>query len=356
MIRPRFLLQAVPRIIRRALLAVAGAVALLQQPAGAQSFAFSILERYFEQLRQQAGIPGMSAVVVFDGEIAWRHGFGYADADALIAARDDTPYLIGDLTQTFAALMLLQCAERGTLRLGDATATGDGSVGSVLAHVSSLSSSDFRYDPARFARLTPVVDACGAESARLRVARDVFDYLTMRDSVPGRDLQDATSIARPSFTEEQLERYEDALARLAVPYRVDARGRRTRSELPPKRLDASVGLVSSAQDLGTYVAKLQDGLLLRPESVETMWSNRTATGGTRPTGLGWFVQQYNGERLVWHFGLVPDGYSSLILTIPSKKLTLILLANSDGLSAPFDLPQGDVTRSVFALAFLRLFL
>ena len=36
-------------------------------------------------------------------------------------------------------------------------------------------------------------------------------------------------------------------------------------------------------------------------------------------------------------------------------LTLILLANSDGLSAPFPLQEGDVNASLFARAFLRLF-
>ena len=28
-------------------------------------------------------------------------------------------------------------------------------------------------------------------------------------------------------------------------------------------------------------------------------------------GLGWFVQFYRGERVVWHFGHVPNAYSSL---------------------------------------------
>jgi CubicO group peptidase (beta-lactamase class C family) len=232
----------------------------------------------------------------------------------------------------------------------------DGTVGRTLAHVTNSTGTDFRYDTARFARLTPVVDACASESARIRVARDVFDRFVMHDSIPGRDIVDRTSLARPSFTTAQLERYDNALARLATPYRVDRRGRATRSELPPKLLDASIGLVSSARDLGAYMAALADDVLLRRDTIDTMWSNRTLTGVTRPTGLGWFVQQYNNERLVWHFGLVPDAYSSLVLHIPSKKLTLILLANSDGLSANFDLPQGDVTRSVFALAFLRLFL
>jgi CubicO group peptidase (beta-lactamase class C family) len=324
-------------------------------PAGAQSIAFSIFERYVEPLRQQAGIPGLSAVIVHQDDIAWRHGFGYSDLERSIAASDDTPYLIGDLTQTFAALMLLQCVERGTLDLDDPVPSAEGTIRQSLAHVSNASGTDFRYDPVRFARLTPAVDACGADSARLRVARDVFDRLAMHDSVPGRDLNDPSSLARPSFTATELERYSRALSRLAVPYKVDSRNRATRSELPPAKIDAAGGLVSSAYDLGLYDAALR-GELLRNDTVETMWSNRTIAGTTRPTGLGWFVQTYNGQRLVWHFGLITDSYSSLILKVPEKNLTLILLANSDGLSAPFNLAQGDVTRSVFALTFLRLFL
>ena len=80
----------------------------------------------------------------------------------------------------------------------------------------------------------------------------------------------------------------------------------------------------------------------------------TPAGFVSPMGLGWFVQSHREERLVWHFGLIANGYSSLILKLPERKLTFILLANSDGLSSPFQLAAGNVTRSLFASLFLRL--
>jgi hypothetical protein len=58
---------------------------------------------------------------------------------------------------------------------------------------------------------------------------------------------------------------------------------------------------------------------------------------------------------VWHFGKNTDAYSSLLLKVPGRDLTLILLANSDGLSSSFGLSNGDVTTSVFAKLFLNLF-
>ena len=62
-----------------------------------------------------------------------------------------------------------------------------------------------------------------------------------------------------------------------------------------------------------------------------------------------------GTKLVWHYGWAPKAYSSLILKVPAKEVTLILLANSDGASAPFRLGAGNVLRSPFAVAFLNLF-
>ena len=59
-------------------------------------------------------------------------------------------------------------------------------------------------------------------------------------------------------------------------------------------------------------------------------------------------------KLVWHYGYGPDAFSALLLKVPERNLTLILLANSDGLSTPFYDNWG-VETSAFASCFLRLF-
>jgi CubicO group peptidase (beta-lactamase class C family) len=144
---------------------------------------------------------------------------------------------------------------------------------------------------------------------------------------------------------------------MAVPYRVDRRLRASRGEMPPATMTAAHGLVASALDLAKFDADLDvKELYLRRETVDASWINATHNGASIPTGLGWFVQTYQGEKLVWAFGYSPDAFSSLILKIPARRLTLILLANSDGLSARSALNEGDVTSSIFARTFLRLFL
>jgi CubicO group peptidase (beta-lactamase class C family) len=357
--------KALPRPFRVAAVVLAGACALLQEATSAQTsaqhLAYSLFERYLDSLRQQAGIPGLSAVIVQDGRVVWEKGFGQRDVEANLPATPDTPYPISDLTQTFASVLLMQCAERGRLRLDDPlwrwSVDDNATIQQTLAHATSPSGVGFRYDPVSFSRLTLPVNMCGGDSARLRVSKDIFERAGMYDSVPGRDLEDPSSDARLTFSQSQLDRYAGVLSRLAVPYRVDKRAKATRSDYPDKRIDASTGLVSTARDLARYDAALDDtGVLLHEEARTAMWTNVAATGAVRPTGLGWFVQDYNGEQLVWHFGYAPDAYSSLILKVPQKRLTLILLANSDGLSASFDLARGEVTNSLFAVTFLRLFL
>src|SRR6187399_1932507 len=64
-----------------------------------------VLESYLESLRLQTGIPGMSAALVRDGEIAWEKGFGYENVASRARATPDTPYLVGDATGTFAAVL-----------------------------------------------------------------------------------------------------------------------------------------------------------------------------------------------------------------------------------------------------------
>ena len=91
-----------------------------------------------------------------------------------------------------------------------------------------------------------------------------------------------------------------------------------------------------------------------PQTRFAAWSNITVGGVPLPTGFGWFVQNYEGQTVVWHFGLVKDAWSSLILKLPNRDLTFILLANSDGLSAPFALENGDVSTSAFAKLFLKM--
>jgi CubicO group peptidase (beta-lactamase class C family) len=323
-------------------------------------------ETYLDALRQQAGIPGLSAVIVKDGQIAWERGFGFQNVEARIPATPATPYPVMDLSATLSATLLLQCVEERHLEL-DAPLSRYGltyedapaaTLRQVLSHTSSSPAGDtFKYDAARYSQLTQVVEWCVPQPYRKSVAHRVLERLAMIDSVPGRDLRDSTVVPEDTYDPETLERYKRVLARMAIPYKLDKRNRPIRSDVVlGDGINAADGLISTVRDLARFDSAINDGILLAPETLAASWTPGVSRDKTPlPMGLGWFVQGYRGELVVWHFGVAPGAYSSLIVKLPARHATLILLANSDGLTGPYQLETGEVTRSIFAAIFLRLF-
>jgi len=59
-------------------------------------------------------------------------------------------------------------------------------------------------------------------------------------------------------------------------------------------------------------------------------------------------------RVVWHYGLWTAN-SSLIIKVPDRGLTFVVLANTDGLSSPYPLGNGRLDTSPWARAFLDTF-
>ena len=98
-------------------------------------------------------------------------------------------------------------------------------------------------------------------------------------------------------------------------------------------------------------------MLLKTSSLSRMYTPALPQSGETPTfGLGWFLQQYRGESLAWHFGQAFES-SSLLLKIPNRQVAFVALANSDGLSRHLRLREhGDVLRSPAAMLFLNWYL
>lgn len=352
-----------------------------------EQFPYQIFERYLEPLVQQIGMPGLSAVIVQDDRIAWYKNYGYADVEKKVPTAIDTPYPVGGMTQAMTGVLMGVCIDRFQFLVDQdirkfvpAFPVAETSVRQVLAHATD---GRFRYDGSLYSALTPVAESkeCFNQPFRQSLATEVLDRLAMTRSVPGLDLNRADGVeARSIFSEATVRRYQAVLTDVAVPYRLDAKGRSFRSEYPSFGLDASNGLVSTAYDLAQLQIALdrRNGVPLSFSTLDKMWSNASFTF-TRPnsppativmpTGLGWFVTTESGQRLVWAFGHIPDAGSALIvkMTCPpavagvvstciDKRLTLILLANSGGLVQGYDLENAHVTSSPFVKVFLRLFI
>ncbi len=235
------------------LVVVAQQQSLVFTPFGA----IPVLDAYLEALRAQAGIPGLSAAVVRDGVVIWDKGYGFQNTSSRIRATPDTPYLVGDLSDTLAAVLLLQCVEQRHLELnepirkyGSEFPNGGATLRDLLSHTTPGAEEPFLYSPERYEQLTGLMEKCEPSRSYRRSVANLLDWAAMRDSVPGTDLWHSDTVLRDGeFDDEDIARYRHLLDQMAVPYKVDSRNRADRFELPPMPMSATGGLVTTVRDL-----------------------------------------------------------------------------------------------------------
>jgi CubicO group peptidase (beta-lactamase class C family) len=331
-------------------------------PAAAQEDGLNRLSDYVESLRVQAGIPGLAAAIIGPNEIVWERAFGWQDTERLIATRTDTPFHFDGLTQIFTATLVLRCVEEGHLSLDDRIGQFEAdnpepnsTIGQILTHTSRGSDGlTYAYRLERLEPLARAIRACTDNSFR-ETLTNLLDRLAMVDSAPGPDIIHPETLTEGIPSASAVERYRKVLERLAVPYAVDQRRRASPSQYVPTTVLPYRGLISTVRDFAQFDLALKTGVLLRAQTLADAWRAPLGPDGLRlPHGVGWFVQTYRGETIVWQFGVGTNASSSLVVTVPGRGVTLILLANSDGLVKPFALTTGNVTVSPFVRLFLGL--
>jgi CubicO group peptidase (beta-lactamase class C family) len=312
--------------------------------------AFRRLEDGLEVLRQQLRIPGLAAGVMKGQQLVWAKGFGYADLEKRIEAAVDTPWHIASVTKTFAAVIVLQLAEEGKLSLDDPLekfgiimpSRGVVRVRHILTHTSETKPGTFfRYSGRLWEHLAKVIQEASGKSFKENLIERIIQPLELHDTAPNKE------------SETEPSSFADVRDRAAVPYGIDGSFEPRRSEYG-LGFYAAGGLFSSVGDMARYVAALDGGRLLKPKTLEMMFTpHRSPRGRALPHGLGWFCQDVHDTRIVWHFGWHPDHASALLVKVPERELTFMLFANSDKLSQPFNLLRGNVLNSPAALLFLK---
>jgi CubicO group peptidase (beta-lactamase class C family) len=261
-----------------------------------------------EAIKTDLRIPGLAAAVVDSGRTVWRNDFGFADVVAHRA------FPIASVTKTMAAALVMQMVEQGRLSLDDPIAkhvpgtklAPEITLRHVLSHTADgTPGEEFLYNGGIYNSLTAVVEKVGGKPFAGLLANAIFNPLGMNYTTAG------------------------------------------------KGVCAATGVVSTTADLAKYAIALDGTELVSDKSKTAMATPARSThGAILPYGLGWFTQTYLNEQIVWHYGQ-EEAFASLFLRVPNRKLTLIVLANSNTMSDASRLLDGNVARSLVALAFLR---
>ncbi|MEH6537607.1 MAG: serine hydrolase [Psychroserpens sp.] len=85
---------------------------------------------------------------------------------------------------------------------------------------------------------------------------------------------------------------------------------------------------STTGDLYNFMEALENGILLKPASVDKLYSYTQSRGvNNSEYGLGWRIENKGGEKWINHTGLLP-GVTSIIGSLPQKNIKIIILSNA----------------------------
>jgi D-alanyl-D-alanine carboxypeptidase len=289
--------------------------------------------------------PGISVAVVTDGQVALAQGYGKSNVATGSPVEADTRFDIGSITKTFTAIgvLLLYQESQGTSDPLNLNAP----ISDYLHNTKS-----FRL-PRKWSSVTTmellemtsgIRDIEGSAPWQLQaneIAKDPLLYAPGTKSsysdtnydLLGKLIEQRTGESYKSFIQNQilgpLEMSETQLLgqsatvpNQAVGYVTPTHGRWRKAEQQNGlALYAAAGMVSTAQDMATYMTALLSDRILDPATYELMW---TATptpqfGASSPSdtlyGLGWdtAIDASSGPTVVEKGGQVPGFTSELIL-------------------------------------------
>lgn len=342
---------------------------------------FKTFSAELDSLRKANHIPGLAAAVVKDQELAWSKGFGSShfdtgDGNEYKAVTPETPFWIASVTKTFLGLLFLQLDEQGTITLENQMNEMPGwddycswlaqstivfgqnlqcgqpiTIRNVLNHtVNGEPGTEFLYNPIMYSRLSRYIEYV----YRNPISAAEKGHNTMAQLVEENILGPA-GMDRTMSSQWQRDK---ALVFFNMAQGYDyENGEYVKRKRPDRHLAGGAGIVSSVEDLAKYDVALDKGTLASDDVMGKLFTPAAAPDGTTlPYAFGWYMQDYKGEKLIWHSGWDEEaGFSALFLKLPKRNLTLILLANSEGIWWDNPLDKAEVERSAFAQAFLNHF-
>jgi CubicO group peptidase (beta-lactamase class C family) len=301
-------------------------------------------EKKLEALRIRYHIPSLAIGIVNEKKLVVKGGLGYADMEKKIRPDENTVYHLASITKTFGSIILMQLEEQGKISLDDPIVKYGINLGGrwgsdnrikvkhLLTHTASGNPLNgfkpgysFRYNGAWYGQLGKVIEKASGQSFGELLMRNIIIPLDLKHTVPSTD--DSINFKLTGYDKDSF------LTGSAKAYNWQGR------QLVPVKahygFGPAAGIMSSVADLAKYSIAIDEKKLLQPATWEKVFTPFESPKGKKfQYGLGWFVKYYRGLKIVWHSGWW-YGYSTLLVKIPEKDLSFIILANSQDLSRPF---------------------
>jgi CubicO group peptidase (beta-lactamase class C family) len=314
------------------------------------------------------GMPGAAVIVIYNGEILHKKGYGFANIKKKVPIAPDTSFRLASVTKQFTAMAIMILAERGVLQYSDPLSkffpqfrgiARTVTIEHLLHHQAGFPEYEDLYEAdgaidtnwPRSIKSTPSAwEPTSRDTLRL-LARlkelqfkpgDKYVYSNSGYVILGQVIRKATGKSYRAFLEDEIFgplRSESSVVsheiRPSVPHRatsyswIDGKYREI-DYSPLNRIYGEDGVYTTIEDMAKWDrALLFSGKLVKPSTLERAFTPGRLNNGTiTDYGYGWVVDSatvsHNGEWL---------GFRTNILRYLAQNFTVVVLSNCGELNA-----------------------
>ncbi|MEO6612697.1 MAG: serine hydrolase [Chitinophagaceae bacterium] len=332
------------------------------------SFIKDSLDAYVNRALTDWQIPGVSVAIVKNGKVVWMKGYGVKETGSNDKVDENTLFMIGSNTKAFTAtsLAMLDAEKKLSLddkvqkwlpdfKLYDPWVTREANIRDLLCHRLGFETfqGDFMYFDSDLST-AEVRDKMG-KLKPLYGFRSKWGYTNSAFMTAGEIIPKVTGQSWAAFITDRIFKPLGMNNSLALSKDIKTAPNKCAAhtvvmgelkKIPYGNIDnlAPAGSISSsASDMSKWVMLLlNNGKLDGKEIIPAAAIGQTRTphsilgnGGHMFNkshfslyGLGWFLEEYAGRKIVAHTGGV-NGFVTSVCMVPEEKLGIIVLTNTD---------------------------
>lgn len=332
------------------------------------AFVRDSMDRYVERSLKSWAIPGASVAIVKDGKVVFMKGYGITELGTSNKVDENTLFMIGSNTKAFTATAIAMLDEQKKLSLNDKVtkwlpefkldnkAAGEQAiVTDLLCHRLGFMTfqGDFTYWTSNLSR-EEVIEKMSHIKA-VHPFRTTWGYTNAAFLTAGQIIPKVTGQSWEAYLRANLFQPLEMTRTLALSQEILQASNKSAPHtlqdgkmirIPYCMIDnlAPAGSISSSvHDMSKWVMmQLNNGNYKNRQVIPTSVIRATRTpqsilgnGGTMFNrghfalyGLGWFLEEYEGRKIVSHTGGV-SGFVTSVTLVPEEKLGIIVLTNTD---------------------------
>jgi len=329
---------------------LAGPVAAADPPEPLPAAQLAAIEAAIGSFMTQGGVPGLTTAVVVGRELRWTKGFGVADVENAVPARPGTMYRLASVSKPITAVAVLQLVERGRIDLdapvrryvpGFPEKPWPVTSRQLLAHFGGIRHyvTGERLDATR--RYVSVLEGLDVfkDDPLVHEPGTSYLYSSYGYNLLGAVVEAASGMRFEDYLRKNvldpagIETIRDDGGGVPIPNRAGGYVRTPAGEVrnaPPADTSYKVpggGLLGTAPDVARFASALENGVLLRRDTLSGMLTRqKTKTGRTVGYGLGWDLRERKGRREAVHSG-GQEGVSNILYLQPDHGLAVVILTN-----------------------------